>query len=219
MELMDKDAISKATATPVDHTMEIKRGTATSIGVRIEEMMEGAERKVHELNGAKKAMQAHVKNLLGIVAAVDSEVEKTIPDLPTATLIKTWLNKTVIATENLAGHLGNIELQTVGEIAGYKAIHEYIQKVVKEIDTHKAALAQAIAEGRVIIEEDGSPTMAGPGPRLPGVRPGLSIAQQRRAEEAQEQAAPTAAPPPQPNDEEVPPVSPVSRPGRGRRRK
>jgi hypothetical protein len=161
---------------------ELKRGVATSIGSKIEDMLDGAEKKAHETGGAKKAMQAHAKNLLGIVAAVDAEVEKSIPDLPTAQLVKSWLNKCVVATENLAGHLGNVELQAHGEAAGYRAVHDYIQKMVREIDDGKTALARAIAEGRVVLEDDGSPQMVGDGPRLPGARPAPSISQQRRLE-------------------------------------
>lgn len=164
--------------------IEIKRGTVTSIGVKIEEMLDGAERKAHETGGAKKAMQAHVKNLLGIVAAVDAEVEKSIPDLPTAQLIKTWLSRCVVATENLAGHLANVEMQALGEAVGYKAVHDHIQKVVKEIDDGKENFLKAIEEGRIVLEEDGEAKATGTGPRPPGVRPAPSIAQQRKAEES-----------------------------------
>ena len=164
--------------------IEIKRGTVTSIGVKIEEMLDGAERKANETGGAKKAMQAHVKNLLGIVAAVDAEVEKSIPDLPTAQLIKTWLSRCVVATENLAGHLANVEMQALGEAVGYKAVHDHIQKVVKEIDDGKENFLKAIEEGRIVLEEDGEAKATGTGPRHTGVRPAPSIAQQRKAEES-----------------------------------
>lgn len=170
--------------------LEIKRSSATAIGVKIEEMLEGAERKVHETAGAKKAMQAQVKNLLGIVAAVDGEVEKSIPDLEIAKLVKTWLGRAVASTENLAGHLGNVEMQAIGEVVGYKAAHDLIQKIVKEIDDSRVSFLKAIEEGRITVEEDGSSQMTGDGPRLPGVRPGLSIAQQRKAEEATQAAKP-----------------------------
>jgi hypothetical protein len=183
MDLMDKDPISdnEAVSSLVNLKADIRRNAATSIGVKIEEMLDGAERKVAELGGAKKAMQAHAKNLLGIVGTVDAEVEKSIPDLETAALIKTWLGRTVAATENLIGHLSNIEQQALGEAVGYKAMHDYIQKVVKEIDEGKANFAKAVAEGRIQLEADGSATTVG-GPRVPGTRPGLSIAQQRREE-------------------------------------
>ena len=168
--------------------LEVRRGTATSIGMRIEEMLDGAERKAHETGGAKKAMQSHVKNLLGIVVAVDEEVEKSIPDLETAKLIKTWLMKTVASTENLVGHLANVEMQALGEAIGYRAVHDHVQKMVKEIDDGKATFLKAIEEGRIVVEEDGEAQMVGVGSRPSGVRPGLSIAQQRKAEEAQQTA-------------------------------
>lgn len=188
MDLMEKETIS--TDNPISNLVnmkaEIRRGTATALGVKVEEMLDSVEKKAAELGGAKKAMQAHVKNLLGIVAAVDDEVEKSIPDLETAKLIKTWLSKTVASTENLAGHLSNVEQQALGEAQGYKAVHDFIQKVVSQIDAGQAEMAKAVAEGRVTIEEDGSPEMTGPGPRPPGVRPAPSIAQQRKQEEQTE---------------------------------
>lgn len=184
-ELVEKPTISGDTAIPdlLNLKTEIRRGTATALGVKVEEMLDSAEKKAAELGGAKKAMQTHAKNLLGIVAAVDDEVEKSIPDLETAKLIKNWLGKTVASTENLAGHLSNVEQQALGEVQGYKAVHDFIQKVVAQIDAGKAEMAKAIAEGRITIEEDGSPQMTGPGPRLSGARPAPSIAQQRKQEE------------------------------------
>lgn len=190
MDLMEKETISTDSAITNLLTMkaELRRGTATALGIKVEEMLDGAEKKAAELGGAKKAVHGHVKNLLGIIAAVDDEVEKSIPDLETAKLVKTWLGKTVAATENLAGHLSNIEQQALGEIHGYKAVHDFIQKVVAQIDAGQAEMAKAVAEGRVTIEEDGSPEMTGPGPRPVGVRPALSIAQQRKQEEQAAQA-------------------------------
>lgn len=187
--------------------IEVRRGTATSIGVKIEEMLDGAERKSHETSGAKKAMQAHVKNLLGIVAAVDGEVEKSIPDLPTAKLIKDWLARCVVATENLASHLANIEMQALGEVIGYKATHDYIQKIVKEIDDSKVAMIQAIAEGKIVVEEDGTTQQVDAGPRLAGVRPPMSIAQQRKVEEAAQKAPVAAQEPSQDASEAVEPAT------------
>lgn len=191
-ELVEKPTISGDTAIPdlFNLKADIRRGTATALGVKVEEMLDSAEKKAAELGGAKKAMQAHTKNLLGIVAAVDDEVEKTIPDLETAKLIKTWLAKTVASTENMAGHLSNVEQQALGEAHGYRAVHDFIQKVVAQIDEGKAEMARAIAEGRVVIEEDGSPQMSGPGQRLPGARPAASIAQQRKQEEQEKPEKP-----------------------------
>lgn len=173
--------------------LEARRGAAVSIGTRIEEMLDGAERKAHETGGAKKAMQVHAKSLMGIAAAVDEEVEKSIPDLETAKLVKTWVMKAVIATENMAAHLANVEMQALGEAIGYRAVHDHVQKVVKEIDDGKANFLKAIEDGSVVLEEDGEAQAVGRGPRLPGVRPAPSIAQQRKAEEAK-QNEPTTEP-------------------------
>jgi|MudIll2142460700_1097286.scaffolds.fasta_scaffold00003_133 hypothetical protein len=185
MDLMEKEPINKdnTVANFTNMKAEIRRGTATSLGIKVEEMLDSAEKKAAELGGAKKAMQGHAKNLLGIMAAVDDEVEKSIPDLETAKLIKSWLSKTVAATENLAGHLSNIEQQALGEAQGYRVVHDFIQKIVREIDSRQEELVKAIAEGRITLEEDGTPQMADSGPRPPGVRPGASIAQQRKQEE------------------------------------
>lgn len=169
MELMDK--------------MAVRRDTAVSLGKRIEELLEGAERKAHEACGAKKAMAAHSKNLIGISTAADAEVGKSIPDIEHLKPIKEWLGKCIAATENLVGHFSNIEMQCLGEVAAYKASRDAIFKVVKEIDDGTERLSRAIEEGSVGVAEDGSLQQVGPGPRLPGVRPGPSISQQRKSEE------------------------------------
>jgi hypothetical protein len=192
MNSPEKPAESGVTDVPAKTILslvkaDIRRGTATSIGVRVEEMLEGAERKVHEARGAKKAMQIQTKNLMSISAAVDGEIEKSIPDIETLKIVKLWVSRCVEATDNFAGNLANVELQAAGEVAAYKAIHDHIQDVVSKIDANKVAVAEAIKSGTAELDEDGEPQMVDAGGRPPGVRPSMSVVQQRKAEEQAEE--------------------------------
>jgi hypothetical protein len=153
------------------------------VGIATEEMLEGAEKTAAEAKGAKEALFQHVKNLLGIVEAVDAEVDKTL-DLPTASLIKKWLMKTVHATENYARHFINVELSAIGESNGLKRTHDLLQRMASQIDSKVIEFHEALERGDIILGDDGMP-IAKPGkPRPVGVRPGQTIKQQRLAEEA-----------------------------------
>lgn len=163
---------------------EIKRGTLTSVGVKVEELLEGAERNAHEACGGKKALLAHMQNLLGIVAAVDDEVEKSIPDLETAKLVKGWLSKTVVATENAARHMEAMELRAMGEVSGHTALHDVIQKMASTVETRQRQVEELAKSGEVESEGGEVSMKGGNGSRPTGVRPAPPIKAQRLAEEA-----------------------------------
>jgi hypothetical protein len=161
---------------------EVKRGTLVAVGSKVEDLIDSAEARAHEARGAKTAIRAHVKNLLAISTAADQEVGKSIPDLETLKLVKEWLGKAIAATDNLAGHLENVELQIRGEVVGQKAIHDHIQKMVKMIDGTEERIKEAITSGEVVAAKGGLETAPG-ARRMMGVHPGSTIKTQRLAEE------------------------------------
>lgn len=170
---------------------EIKQATYKEVGVRVEEMLDQTERAGHEAAGARKALLAHLQNLIGIQAATDAELEKSIPDAATLKLIKEWLGKTIISTQQFSRHWGNVELQMAGEAAGHKATHDMLQKLITISEGQQETLKEAIAQGDVKVAEDGE-LEAVPGAHRPvGVRP-MSMMQQRRAEETAASATPPA---------------------------
>lgn len=187
---------------------EIKQDTYKEVGAKIEEMLDQAERAGHEAAGARKALTAHLQNLIGIQAATDAELEKTIPDAATLKLIKEWIGKTVISTQQFARHWGNVEMQMAGEAQGHRATHDLLQKMVTISEGQQATLKEAIDKGDVHVDADGE-LEASPGTHRPvGVRP-QSMMQQRRAEEAP--AAPATSLPA--------PVGAKTRQGRGKGKK
>lgn len=163
---------------------EIKQSSYKEVGSKIEEMLDRVETGAHEAAGARKALTAHLQNLVGIQQATDAELEKTIPDAATLKLIKEWLGKTIISTQQFARHWGNVEMQLAGEAAGYKATHDMLQKMVATSQQQVEAVKEAIAQGDVKVAEDGELESTGRH-RPVGVRPASMMAQ-RRAEEAAE---------------------------------
>lgn len=163
---------------------DIRRKMIAEVDAKVIEQLDNADTSSIEARGAKSALREHVKNLLGIVAAVDDELGKSIPDLETMKLVKGWVTRCVHATENLAAHLENVELGMLGEIAANKATHEMLDKLTKIDDSRRASIEEAIKAGDVVMDKATGELMSKPGTRsLPGVRPGPSLKRQRQAEE------------------------------------
>lgn len=163
--------------------IELKKNVIHHIGMKVDDMLEGAERNVHEAKGGKKALRAHLPNLIKIVGVVDEEVGKSIPDLDTAKLIKSWMSKMIVATENYAHHIESVELHAIGEAAGLKSAIDLLKKMREAEVAKLSSLQAAITSGSVLIDSDG-PAMAADGRRLEGIRPSMSIKERRLQEEA-----------------------------------
>lgn len=163
--------------------LELKKGTITQVGVKIEELLEGAERDAQRAHGAATALREHAVNLLQISAAVDQETGKSIPDLETAKLIKKWLSKAVMATENASQHQRNLELSFLGAVAGHRSTHDVLQKMSKQITAKQTEVEKGVENGAVTTDADGN-LEAKPGAQRPvGVRPAPTVKAQRQAEE------------------------------------
>lgn len=185
--------------------LEFKKDVLLSVGVKIEEALERAEQQAHEANGGKMALRSQAKNLITILASTELEVEKSIPDLETLKIVKSWMSKMVIATENAANHLENVELQTRGEIAAHKKTHDALKKMVGDTDDRLGEIRKAIAAGVAVEMEDGSLQVVpgGNGRRPVGMHPGSTIKEQRLAEES---AAKEVVPEEKPKKEEAKPA-------------
>lgn len=92
----------------------------------------------------------------------------------------------VIATENAADHLENVELQSRGEVIAHQRTHDVLKKMVSDIDQRLDEIKRAIEAGVATVAEDGTlQVVSGGNGRHPtGVHPGGSIKEQRLAEEA-----------------------------------
>lgn len=153
----------------------------TKIGVKLEEMLENVEKEQQKAVGARSALLKQVDNLVALSKAADEELEKTIPTTETLELVKSWLFKAVQSTKNFADHYINVELACVGEAAGYKATHDLLQKMSKQLTTKLDAIKEGISSGDLKIDDDGD--LVAITKRPSGVRPGPTIKQQRKAED------------------------------------
>lgn len=178
---------------------EVKKATLTGVGAHVEDQLEQVEAQAHEATGAGKALKAHCKNLLGIVAATDKAVDDTksedhIPDLQTLKLVKAWLMKAVRATESASHHQRNVALQLVGAGAQLKQTHNWLQKEVTRTDAvaerkaREAQEAEAASKTNpdVVKDEDGDLVYLGDGAAPAGVRMG-NRAEKKAHAEAKEQ--------------------------------
>lgn len=173
--------------------LEFKKDVLLSVGVKVEEALERAEQQIYEARGGKIALREQGKNLLAIMAATDQEVEKSIPDLETLKIVKTWMSRMVIATENAANHLENIEIQARGEKAAHERTHDVLKKMVEEADYRITEIKKAVESGAATETPDGMVRAVSSDRRArpAGVHPGQTIKEQRLAEEAAMQAAAT----------------------------
>ena len=163
--------------------LELNKGTITQVGVKIEELLEGAERDAQRAHGAATSLREHAVHLVQLSAAVDQEVGKSVPDLETAKLIKKWLSKAVIATENASQHQRNLELSFLGAMAGHKSTHDLLQKMSNQITAKQEEVVKGIESGSVTTDADGNLEAKPGAPRPVGVRPAPSVKAQRQAEE------------------------------------
>jgi hypothetical protein len=148
----------------------------------VEELLESAEKDAQRAHGAAAALRSHINNLLQISSLVDAEIGKEVPDLETAKMIKKWLGRAIVATENAAQHQKNVELSFLGAVSGHKTTHDILQKMSKQLADAQADIEEGVRSGAVVIT-DGT-AEAVPGARRPsGVRPAASIKAQRLAEE------------------------------------
>lgn len=169
--------------------LDFKKGVIAQIGSRVEELLEGAESSAAEARGAKKALREQGKQIIDVIASVDSEVEKSIPDLETAKLIKSWLTRVAAATEQLAAHMAEVESRLTGAVSAHKVTHDALQKMAKGIDEQKQRLAASVESQEIVVDAEGQAQVQPGAQRPTGVRPAATIKELRLKEE-QEQPAP-----------------------------
>lgn len=167
-----------------------KKSTLIGVGARIEEFIDGAEAACKEAKGAKNALKKHAEVLLSVVAgadkALESESEDGIPDLKTLALVKRWMGKMIISTQNASRNYQNLEMQAVGEAAGHKASHDLILKLINQEDERKKNIEKSIESGEVTVNDMGELEANPESRKRPsGVRPG-KLKDQRQAMYPQE---------------------------------
>lgn len=131
---------------------ELKTAVLSNIGAHVELLIEVAERKTAQAAGAKAALAKHAKDLESLQRHADSELEKSIPDLESLKLVKTYIGRAIAATQNAARHYENLEQLAVGERQGHERMHDYLIKQVSEEKKKAQALVEALKQGQVSMD-------------------------------------------------------------------
>ena len=191
----------------------VKVDVAHELGCRIDDTREAARNEVANWEGANAALVQAGKAIEELAKHVDKDIDEGGYDLETAKVIKKYITRSAAIAQNLATQAGAQRLMAQGKVQALenavKIVKKYHEDEVRKVEGFK----QALLEGRVRIEADGTQQAEDPGVNVLGVRPGLTIKEQRLAEEAS--AKKVEAPPPVVS----PPAPPLKRGGRGKRDK
>lgn len=149
------------------------------VGVKLDDLLEGAEKLQLQFAGGKAALLIAKRNILNLVSLVDTELdEQKIPDIETAEHVKRFLTRAVASLESAARNCENQEISAGGGAAfGSKAV-----KLIKQLQEQEQAKAKAAKEA---LSQADIPS-GSDDRRAVGTRPALSIAAQRRKEAQKE---------------------------------
>lgn len=162
---------------------EVRHAITTEVGARVEDALEAAKSELSSLEGRQSAFLEGAKAVDALCASVDKDVEEGKYDLEVSAHIKRYLGRGSNALQNLAAHAVNARIQQSGRIQGLNHTFELMKGMAS------AAKAQAAA----IRTAETAPPPENPRDRVEGVRPPMSIKEQRLAEEAAEKGAAAGA--------------------------
>lgn len=156
---------------------ELKQQVTTEVGVRVEDALDSAKNELIVLEARKVAFHEGARTIEALMAHVDKDLEEEKFDPPTALLIKRYIERGVHALQNMSQLAQNFMVAQSGRVQGLKQTVDLLKAIVddeaKKIEQVKAAMAAQTSSGPVGLRPD-------------GVRPALSIKEQRLAEEAAE---------------------------------
>ena len=177
---------------------EIRKGIFHNLGCDADDWLDGAKRDSNAFEGAKKSLKKSAQELIAIAAVVKKDLDDGKLDGLEPAEIADYAILQVTrcrdSLENASKHFENRQIASQGEIAAYEKVVDYFKKLYDREETRMQALAQAIESGEIIVEDDGAPVSQGDmRGNLTGIRPGSSIAAQRKAEAAAEASKEGAA--------------------------
>jgi hypothetical protein len=159
---------------------DVKVGTATEIGCRLDDMLEAQVRELHRFEGAVTAFRTGALAVEGLEKAVDRELDEgAIPDLETASLLKKYTGRMHQVLTNLAMQADNNRLMQTGKISAMQGAVEVTRKFREEEMNRAVTLRSALEQNKARTSDH---VVASPEDR-----PGLSIKERRLAEEASEE--------------------------------
>jgi len=172
---------------------ETKKAIFHGLGCEADDWLEGAKKQSASFDGAKHALLQSVKHTQALADAVTVDLDDgklaSMEPLEIAAYAKLQITRAVDGLTNQARHMSNCHLSANGEIAAYEKLIKHFQKLHGAEQATIENIEEALASGSIQLEDDGSvsQTEGVEGRRQTGVRPGSSIAAQRRAEASAEE--------------------------------
>ncbi len=143
---------------------DIKAGTAFEIGSKLEDRLEGLNRELSQLEGAKSALTQAAKALESHQKFVDKDLEDGKLDKEQHNLAKKYVEQCGGLVRNL---LVGAEVR-IHEARGQVQAMEGAIKVVKQVYDIERTKARALRDEAALIDETASPDSTRPVGRHPG---------------------------------------------------
>ncbi len=163
---------------------EIKQGTLKEQIEAAEAKRDRFDREINELGGAASALKKAASGMGGLVAYIQKDLTEEKLELPEtpqalAKVLILWISRARELCNGMADQRTATGLLTQGRKQG---VEEVLGDLIKAHDA-EGAKAAGLKAG-----ENGTPDGTRPGQRPPGSKPGLSIADERKAREAADKA-------------------------------
>ncbi len=172
------------------------------MGCDADDWLEAAKKTSQQFAGAKHALREHAKKVQQNVLKVKRELEEGKLEGMEAVKIADYavlqIQRAVDSLNIASQHFENKQQSAAGEIAAYTFMVSHVAGLQKKEVDRLQKIVEAIESGDVVMDEAGGLSQSEAGNnsgngRIPGVRPGMSISAQRKAEAAAEKAAANGA--------------------------
>lgn len=164
---------------------ELKTGILHDQGVKADDMLESALKRVAAHDGAKQALNQFSQSVSDLARLVDRDIDQNlipVEPLKVAEYVKRYISRAAIQAQAAAKQQENQQMTATGEAVAYQ---RFVDSIKKEISIEQGKIESAASADEDGNDEDGR--------RVTGTRPGISIADQRRAEEASDASEPVVA--------------------------
>ena len=176
---------------------QLKQEIYHQIGCDADDWLESARKTSHGFEGAKLAFREQAKtvqqNVLVVKKDLDAGKLEGLEPAEVADYAILQIQRAVDSLQTASLHFENKWKSATGEIAAYTFVVKQLQERYRKEGDKIQRVLDAVESGDVVVDDDGnlsqSEESGGGNGRIPGVRPGMSIAAQRKAEEKASAAA------------------------------
>lgn len=169
--------------------VEAKLFAVNELGCRLDDNLEQANKDLYRAEGAVTALKSAVSVLENLMKTVDKDLTEGSNnyDLQQIKDIKKYVDRARQLVANLTNNAETSRLAQTGKVQGFEQAVAVAKKFKDEEMSKVQLLQAAISQGTILKTEQGL-VQVDDGPRIPGIRPGSSIKERRRAEEAAQAA-------------------------------